>query len=167
MAENEQALAVPGSTALAHTSELEQDVFELLVVFKLAGQEYGLLAGTVREIIRNRDTTRVPNVAGHVQGVINLRGRIIPVFSLRKRLGQPEIEPELVAAQTIMVVESDGSDAGLLVDAVADVVKITSSDINLSVQKVESGMARHFVHGTVILGQRLVTMLVVEALLAD
>jgi purine-binding chemotaxis protein CheW len=162
-----RALAESGNTSLVKASDLDQQAFELLVVFKLAGQEYGLLAGTVREIIRNRDTTRVPNVSAHVQGVINLRGRIIPVFNLRQRLKLPAIDPALSASQTIMVVESDGADAGLLSDAVADVVKITQGDINLAAQKVEVGVAHHYIHGTVLLGQRLVTMLKVEALLAD
>ena len=167
MAEAGQELAVSGGAALAKTSELEQENFELLVVFKLAGQEYGLLAGTVREIIRNRVTTRVPNVAEHVQGVINLRGRIVPVFNLRQRLKLPPVPEDEAAAQTIMVVESDGSDAGILADSVSDVVKITESEINTSARKVEAGMGQQFVHGTVLLDQRLVTMLVVDALLAD
>jgi purine-binding chemotaxis protein CheW len=167
VATGNQTLVEAGTKALAKTSELEQEVFELLVVFRLAGQQYGLLAGTVREIIRNRDTTRVPNVSAHVQGVINLRGRIIPVFNLRERLKMPKIDREHTASQTIIVVESDGADAGLLVDAVADVVKIVDSDINLAAQKVEVGVSQHFIHGTVIVSERLITLLKVEALLAS
>ena len=58
-----------------------------LVVFDLAGESYGVNIGTVREIIRMQAVTHVPETPEFVEGVINLRGRVIPVVDLRKRFG--------------------------------------------------------------------------------
>jgi purine-binding chemotaxis protein CheW len=139
--------------------------YDLLVVLRLAGQEYGLMASGVREIIRYRGTTRVPNAPAGVTGVINLRGRIVPLFSLYSRLG-------LVAAaadseQAVMVVEFHGEDAGLLVDSVSDVLKIDETTIDRRASLVESTGGRHFIEGTVNVSGRLVTLLRLEALIGD
>lgn len=142
--------------------------YSLLVVFHLAGQEFGLLADAVREIIRRRDTTRVPHASPYVEGVINLRGRIIPVFNLRRRLGLPPAATEDTRAnQAVIVVEFDGNDAGLLVDVVSDVVKIANTDIDSSACRVEAGRQTQFLEGTVKLQDRLVTLLRLEPLLEE
>jgi purine-binding chemotaxis protein CheW len=144
------------------------EVYNLLVVFNLAGQEFGLLADAVREIIRCRATTRVPHASSYIDGVINLRGRIIPVFSLRRRLGLPPATADDAAAnQAVIVVELDGNDAGLLVDMVSDVVKIAASDVDTSACRVEAAQRTHFLEGTVKLPGRLVTLLRLEPLLED
>jgi purine-binding chemotaxis protein CheW len=156
----EQRALVPAGTG----DQLELD---LLVVFHLAGQEYGLLANAVREIIRRRATTRVPNSSQFIEGVINLRGRIIPVFSLRRRLGLPEGADDPSANQAVMVVECDGDDAGLLVDMVSDVVKITAAEVDFSARQVEAGRDRQYIEGTVKLPGRLVTLLKLPPLLED
>lgn len=172
----EQPPAGRGAPAAARQS------FDLLVVFQLAGQCFGLLASNVREIIHIRQTTRVPNTARHVEGVVNLRGRIVPVFSLSRKLdlaiaaqsappvvteeGLIDFEPGAVR-RTVMVVEEEGGLAGLLVEQVTDVVKISMADIDLSASAVEK-KGSGFVWGTITLeGDRLVTLLHLEALLAD
>jgi purine-binding chemotaxis protein CheW len=140
--------------------------YSLLVVFQLAGQEYGVLADIVREIIRRRATTRVPHAAPGIDGVINLRGRIIPVFNLRRCLHLPEITAtDELAGQAVMVVERDGDDAGFLVDRVTDVVKITESEVDHSTRRVKSGLKEQYIEGMVKLPGRLVTLLRLDPLL--
>lgn len=62
---------------------------DTIAVVKLAGEFYGITAEQVREIVRMQEITEVPNAPGHVEGVINLRGRIVPVVDLRKHFGLP------------------------------------------------------------------------------
>lgn len=143
--------------------------YHLMVLFRLAGQEYGLLASQVREIINIRHATRVPNAPGVIEGVINLRGRILPVFNLRRRLGLGEAEDSAGRRRTVMVVDPQTmagglADAGLLVDEVADVLRIPEEDIDRNAGFLG---ASTLVEGTVKLGRRLVTLLDLHSLLAD
>ncbi len=149
-------------------AQTEAEQYSLLVVFQLAGQEFGLMADVVREIIRTRATTRVPNSPPCISGVINLRGRIIPVFDMRRRLKLPAAAADdASASQAVMIVESEGNDAGLLVDMVSDVLKIAHSAIDTSAHRVEAARKTHFIEGTVKLPGRLVTLLRLEPLLED
>jgi len=141
--------------------------YDLLVIFRLAQQEYGLLASSVREIIRERALTRVPNSAPCINGVINLRGRIVPVFNLHRRLGLEEAGKPGAAKRAILIVEHDGNDAGLLVDEVSDVVKISEREVDHSAQLLELTGMKHYLEGTVTIGERLVTLLRLGALLED
>lgn len=153
--------------ALVPIGANQDENFDLLVVFRLLDQEYGLMASGVREIIRNRATTRVPNSSEYIDGVINLRGRIIPVFNIRRRLQMAEAEAEMQADLTVMVIESEGNDAGLLVDRVTDVVKIDESQVDQTVSYIKGLAGKQYIQGTVDLGGRLVTMLKLEPLLSS
>ena len=98
-----------------------------LVVFDLASEHYGVDIGDVREIMRMQPITRVPGAPAFVEGVINLRGNVVPVLDLRKRL-------ELaVSDQTkdsrIVVVFISGRDVGVIVDAVSEVLRIPLTSI--------------------------------------
>jgi purine-binding chemotaxis protein CheW len=95
-----------------------------LVVFDLAGEHYGVDIGTVREIIQMQTVTRVPGSASFVEGLINLRGVVVPVVDLRKRFGQESAEHD--KDTRIMVIHCDGQDIGMIVDSVTEVLRITS-----------------------------------------
>ena len=98
-----------------------------LVVFDLAAESYGVDIGTVREIIRVQEITHVPNAPDFVEGVINLRGKVIPVVDLRKRFGL-EVG-EQTAESRIVVVDIAGEDIGVMVDAVAEVLRISGDSV--------------------------------------
>ncbi len=98
-----------------------------LVVFGLAGEAYGVDIGTVREIIRMQDVTSVPHTPEFVSGVINLRGRITPVVDLRSRFGLPG--QEITKDSRVVVVDIDGNDIGMIVDAVTEVLRISTAQI--------------------------------------
>jgi purine-binding chemotaxis protein CheW len=153
--------------ALAKAAEVTARSYDLLVVFKLAGQEYGLLANNVREIIRHRSMTRVPNAPPCILGVFNLRGRIVPLFSLYQRLGLEALRAAGTTERAVMVVEYEGSDAGLLVDEVSDVMKIGLNAVDRSAMKAESTAGRQYIEGTVVVGERLITLLRLSSLLED
>ncbi|MCK9485331.1 MAG: chemotaxis protein CheW [Dehalococcoidia bacterium] len=98
-----------------------------LVVFELNGETYGVEIHTVREIIRMQKVTFVPDAPDCVEGVINLRGRVIPVVDLRKRFRMPEVERG--ADVRILVVDIEGEDIGVIVDAVTEVKRVPEADI--------------------------------------
>ncbi|MGB9661446.1 MAG: chemotaxis protein CheW [Moorellaceae bacterium] len=100
---------------------------EQLVVFQLAGETYGVDIAHVHEIIRLQPITQVPRTPSFVEGVINLRGRIIPVIDLHKRFGLPLAEA--TNNTRIMVVEVNGITVGMIVDAVLEVLRLPEENI--------------------------------------
>ena len=103
------------------------DQWEQLVVFRLANEIYGVEISAVNTIIRMQEITEIPQSPSFVEGVINLRGSIIPVIDLRKRFGLPL--GEATKASRIIVVESDGQMIGMVVDAVAETLRLSTADI--------------------------------------
>ena len=98
-----------------------------LVAFKIDTEEFAVDIASVQEINRAVDVTRIPNAPSHVQGVMNLRGKIIPVVDLRTMLG---FEARIADKQSrIMVIEIGGLVAGFLVDSVSEVVRLPASAV--------------------------------------
>ncbi len=106
---------------------MAEDAERQLVVFDLAGEIYGVNIETVREIIRMQAVTFVPDAPDFVEGVINLRGRVIPVIDLRRRFGLTVTEE--TNESRVLVVDSEGEDLGVIVDAVTEVQRITEDSI--------------------------------------
>jgi purine-binding chemotaxis protein CheW len=98
-----------------------------LVSFKVGNEEFGLDILKVQEIIRLRDLTRVPNMPDFVDGVINLRGQVIPVIGLRRRFG---IDPAEADKRTrIVVAEVNRNILGFVVDEVSEVLRVESDTV--------------------------------------
>ncbi|MCK4626550.1 MAG: purine-binding chemotaxis protein CheW [Phycisphaerae bacterium] len=109
------------------TSEEVQTRAGKYLTFALAGEEYGLEILKVREIIHIMDITAVPQTPDYVKGVINLRGKVIPVVDLRIKVGMPEAER---TNQTcIIVVDIGDVETGIIVDKVSEVMNILAEDI--------------------------------------
>ena len=102
------------------------------LTFVLDHQSYGIDVLQVREIIRRPAITPVPQMPAHVRGVINLRGKIIPVMDLRLRFGVASAEDtDQTCIVVVQVKQTDGkvSQMGLIVDGVEEVIHITTADI--------------------------------------
>lgn len=97
------------------------------LTFSLAGEEYGVEILKVREIIKIMDITSIPQVPGEVRGVINLRGKVIPVIDLRLKFG---MEPTEYTDQTCIVVVDVGTLVGVIVDTVQEVLDIAGEHID-------------------------------------
>jgi purine-binding chemotaxis protein CheW len=97
-----------------------------LVVFILAGSEFGIEINRVREIIRVTDVTRMPKTPRFLEGIINLRGRIVSVLNLKKRFDFPACD--LTMDGRIMIVDVEDQIVGLLVDKVSEVLKIDEAN---------------------------------------
>ncbi len=127
-----------------------------LVVFDLADEVYGVDIGTVREIIRMQDVTSVPHTPEFVSGVINLRGRITPVVDLRSRFGLPD--QEATKESRVVVVDIDGNDIGMIVDAVTEVLRISTAQIEPP-STVITNDGSDYIVGIAKLDSRLVLLL--------
>ena len=106
---------------------MKSDGERQLVVFDLADEAYGVNIGSVREIIRMQPVTFVPDAPDFVEGVINLRGRVIPVIDLRRRFGLTVTKE--TNESRVLVVDSEGEDLGVIVDAVTEVQRIREDSI--------------------------------------
>lgn len=101
------------------------------LTFELAGEEFGIQVLKVREIMGVQDITAVPQTPGYVEGVINLRGKVIPVVDLRRKFGFAEVEH--TQRTCIIVVQVSGEAGpmlmGIVVDGVSEVLNLTAADI--------------------------------------
>lgn len=126
------------------------------VTFEVNGEEFAVDIVAVREINRMMELTRVPQSPPEVVGVINLRGKIIPVIDLRSRFGMPA--GEVTEHSRIVVVEVEGRVLGFIVDRVHEVLRIPASIVDTTPQmatSVESG----FISGVGKLEDRLLILL--------
>ena len=111
------------------------------VTFFLSKEEYGLPIVQVQEINRVSEITKVPNAPDHVVGVVNLRGKILPVVELKKRLDLGV--SELTKESRIVVVEAGAKILGLLVDRVSQVIALSSSEIEAAPGEIVRGHDTH------------------------
>ncbi len=136
---------------------------ELQVVGLRVGREtFGLPISIVREIIRVPDITSVPNAPDYIEGVINLRGRIIPIVDLRKRFG--DASPETNKRNRVVVVELGARAFGLIVNSASEVLRIPPSEIEEPGNVFPEGEL-DYVTGVGKLNGRLVILLNAERIL--
>ncbi len=135
-----------------------------LVVFDLASEAYGVNIGTVREIIRMQQITHVPEAPQYVDGVINLRGRVIPVIDLRKRFGLAVTEQ--TENSRIVVVDSAGEDIGVIVDAVTEVLRVPGDAIEPASSLITTEDS-YYMDGIAKIGNRLLILLDLERVLQN
>jgi purine-binding chemotaxis protein CheW len=133
-----------------------------VVVFALESNEFGIDITQVREINRLVPITRVPRVPAHVEGIINLRGQLVPVVDLRTRLGMPQAAPTKSAR--IIVAEIGSRSIGMIVDEVREVVRIPLDQIAPS-EGVLEGLANEFIGALGRVDERLIILLDVEKVL--
>jgi len=132
------------------------------VVFTLEHNEFGIDIGKVREIDRLIKVTRVPRVPPHVEGIINLRGQLVPVVDLRTRLGLSRATP--TKAARIIVAEIGTRSIGMIVDEVREVVRIPLDQIDTS-EGVLEGFASEHIGALGKIDGRLIILLNLENIL--
>jgi len=101
-----------------------------IVGFKVGRETYGVPITSLHEIVRVPEITAVPDAPEYMEGVINLRGKIVSVLDLRKRLGEAQVVSS--KRNRILVVEHKGRLSGLIVDSASEVLKIPASNIEPS-----------------------------------
>ncbi len=140
------------------TEKMHDDSGEIqLVSFFLGEEEFGADILMVQEIIRIQPITRVPNAPHFVEGVINLRGKVIPIVDLRKRLNVSGARDARKAR--IIVVEIEGKIAGFIVDSVSQVLWIPKETIEAAPSIVLSGIDAEYIKGVSKLQDKLLILL--------
>ncbi len=127
-----------------------------IVGFRIGRETFGVPISMVREIVRVPEITSVPNAPDYIEGVINLRGRIIPVLDLRKRFGVKSAEPN--KKNRIVVVELGARAIGLIVNSASEVLRIPPSEIEEPHSVFQEGEL-DFITGVGKLKGRLVILL--------
>jgi purine-binding chemotaxis protein CheW len=142
-------------TAPAREEKKIAEAQEHLVTFFLAREEYGVDVRLVQEIIRVAEITPVPRAPAAIKGVINLRGRIVPVIDLKRRLGLGEVEGSRLAR--VVVVRLKDRLIGLLVDAASQVLKVPLSTIEPAPEEVVE-IDANYIRGVAKLDKRLIIL---------
>jgi purine-binding chemotaxis protein CheW len=136
---------------------------EHLATFFLGREEYGVDVRLVQEIIRVTDITQVPRAPGFIKGVINLRGRIIPVVDLRRKLNLGEVQ--ITKHSRIVVVKVRDRLVGLLVDGASQVLKVAVSTIEQAPEEVVE-IDANYIRGVAKLQNRLIILMDLQKILA-
>lgn len=137
---------------------------DLHVVLKVADTEYAISAAEVLHMESFVGATRVPGTRPYVGGLIQIRGRVVPVVDLRARFGLPTIEPTLDSR--VIVVQSGGRTVGLLVDSAREVVNIAAADFRPP-PEVMAEESAGFVRAVAKLGKRLVMLVDVGRVIGE
>ncbi len=132
------------------------------VVFQLDDELYGVEITQVRTIEKSLPLTRVPHAPNFVKGVCNLRGSVVPVMDLKKRLSLPETPDEEI--DRIMIVNLGRYSVGMTIDSANDVVTIEPDDIEPS-PSIISGINAEFIQGVAKVNNRLLIILDLQKIL--
>jgi purine-binding chemotaxis protein CheW len=147
------------TTLKRHDDELLQ-----LVTFSIEDEEFGVDILKVQEIIRTIEISKVPRAPDFVEGVINLRGKVIPIIDLRRRFG---LDHKTHDKNTrIIVIEMADVIVGFVVDAVSEVLRIPASTVEPP-PPVVAGMDSEYISGVGKLENSLLILLDLDKLLSD
>lgn len=135
-----------------------------LVTFSIGEEVFGVDILAVQEIIRLMDITRVPRSPDFVEGVINLRGKVIPIVDLRKRFGL--VERAYDTSTRIIVINMDSITVGFVVDEVAEVLRLPSNMIDTP-PGVVSGLDSDYIDGVGRVNEMLLILLDLNRLLSN
>ena len=144
---------------------LEEDTQkDKFMTFKCGDESYGIGIEYVNEIIGMQKITEVPETEGYIKGLINLRGKIIPVIDVRLRFGKPQLEYN---DRTCIIVITVGEVVvGLVVDTIADVVNINSENIVLP-PVIGKNRENRFVYGIGKIGSEVKLLIDPDKLIND
>jgi len=147
-----------------HNLFIDQDSMEgMYLTFDLASEGYGLEIRHVTEIIGIQPITAVPDLPDHVIGVLNLRGKVIPIIDVRRRFKLAHREHD--DRTCIVVVNVNDNSVGLVVDKVSEVITIPASEIEPPPATGRRG--KNYIAGMGKIGQKVKILLDIEALLED
>jgi purine-binding chemotaxis protein CheW len=135
-----------------------------MVVFKLSNEEYAIEVSSIEAIIKLQAITKVPHAQAHVVGVTNLRGNIVPVIDLKKKLNLPETAHN--ADTRIIVALLQDSKVGMVVDAVSQVIEIEDSQIEPTPQ-ISTSIDSTYIRGIVKVDKLLVILLDLAMIFSD
>lgn len=134
------------------------------VIFKLGTEEYGVDIMKVKEISEFKESTKVPNAPYFVDGIINLRGEIIPIINLKKRF---KVSLGDINSDTrIIVININDRNVGFVVDEASQVLRIKDDEIDAA-PEIIAGVERQYITGVGKVGEKIIILLDLEKILTD
>jgi purine-binding chemotaxis protein CheW len=127
-----------------------------IVVFELGAEHFGVSIASVESIIKLQSITKMPQAPSFVEGVTNLRGKVLPVLDLRARFGLAKQEP--TKSSRIIVISVDKNEIGMVVDGVSEVLTIQNDAVEPA-PAITTTLDSTFITGIAKIGQRLVILL--------
>ncbi len=146
-----------------HTKKQDDELLQL-VTFSIGEEEFGVDILKVQEIIRTMEITKVPRAQDFVEGVINLRGKVIPIIDLRRRFGL-DSKPHDKDTR-IIVIEINNMIVGFVVDSVSEVLRIPAGTVEPP-PPVVAGVESEYISGVGKLQDRLLILLDLDKLLSS
>ena len=150
--------------------DLDDDLFDdedtqkdKYLTFRIASEDYGIAIANVTEIIGIQSITEIPEMADYIKGVINLRGKVIPVMDIRLRFKLPPREYD--ERTCIVVVEIDGTSVGLVVDTVNEVADIPEEQVEPAPKSKRKGGS--YIQGIGKIGQEVKILLDINRILYE
>ncbi len=134
------------------------------VTFRLENEKYGINVMQVQEVLRITEIAPVPGAPSYVLGIINLRGNVVTVIDTRSRFGLPSVEND--DSSRVVIIESEEQVVGILVDSVAEVVDLDSSDIETA-PNVGTDESAKFIQGVASHDSELLILVDLNKLLSD
>ena len=147
-----------------HDVDSADDLLQL-VIFQLGGEEFGVEIMQVQEIIRMPDITRIPQSPEYMEGVINLRGKIIVVINLDNRFDLCSKERD--DDSRIVIVEVGDNVVGMIVDSVSEVLRLPTSNVEPAPEIISTKIRADYLKGVGKLDDRLLILLDLEKVLSD
>jgi len=145
----------------AETSTSREEVLQF-VTFTLNNEEYAVDILSVQEINRITEITKVPNSPAYVEGVVNLRGKVIPVINLRKKFGFEE--KAIDDTSRIIIMDIQGITYGVIVDSVSEVLRVQSSTVQPA-PPMSSNANSNLIRGLAKLDDRLIILIDINSLI--
>lgn len=142
----------------------DDDISMKYLTFRVDSQYYGLPINNVIEIVQMQPATELPELPYYAKGIINLRGRVVPLIDVNLRFGKPE--PEYTERTCIIIIDIDGLHAGFIVDQVEEVMDIDQSVVSPP-PSFSADMSTRFVTGIGRMEKYLVLLLNERLLLSD
>ncbi len=156
-----KTLAARQTTGLRSSAEAAEHETQV-VTFQLAKEEYAIDILQVQEIVMMTQITRMPKAPRFIEGVVNLRGQMIPIINMRKRFGLAEAEHD---AETRIIIVDIGETVGMVVDGVRDVIRLPDSTISPPPAMIQ-GISADYLKGIGQFNERLLIMLDLQMVLS-
>ncbi|MCC5909194.1 MAG: purine-binding chemotaxis protein CheW [Clostridiaceae bacterium] len=134
------------------------------VIFKLCGEEYGVEIDHVQEITEYKNPTKVPNVPNFVEGIINLRGNITPIISLKKRFSLDD--EEINENNRIIIIHIKNKQIGFIVDDASQVLTMKEEQIE-NPPEIIAGIDRQYITGIGKVEEKIIILLDLEKILTE
>lgn len=148
----------------AQTAKAGEDPILQWVTFRLENETYGINVMQVREVLRYSEIAPVPGAPSYVIGIINLRGNVVTVVDTRERFGLPGTD--ITDNSRIVILETDNQVVGILVDAVAEVVYLRQSEIEVAPNVGNEDNAR-YIQGVSHKNEELLILIEIRNLLTE